>query len=78
MADLFSAGALQKAVEGALDAVPRDKRGALVAVAERRGDAWAAKFVIATRVGDHWTLEGAVSKTSTGPMEAGVRVTATW
>jgi len=55
--------------------VPPGKVGAVVAVANSDGD---VRFAVATKIGDHWTVEGDLARDGGGHVTGRVLVAASW
>lgn len=71
----FSPSALQKAVETeVLAAVPKGKRGALVAVATTEG----VKVAVAARLPEGWQVMGVLEKPFEGALTGTAMVTKSW
>jgi hypothetical protein len=56
------------------DLVPPDRTGATLVVLDPNG----AKAVVATKLGDHWTLAGEASSTWGGDVSGRVLLTGSW
>ena len=76
---IFDADSLKKAVEKELNAIPKGRRGAIVATIGLNGE---VEFRMATRVGENWQL-GAVFKREPASSwkegwSGGIHVSASW
>jgi hypothetical protein len=67
--------AFRASLERALaDVIPKDKRGAVLAVADDKG----ARIAFATRVGNHWELGASAGRSWDGDVSGAVVVQGTW
>lgn len=74
--NLFSDQELRRVVRETLDNadIPGDHKGAFVTVVDDKG----VRAVVAAKVGDHWTVQGAVDHAWSGDLTVGATVQASW
>ena len=71
---IFSAAALQSAIDRAAAVIPEGQDSAIVAHADLDG----ASLSVLVRVADHWTIKAAAVKPWHGPLAAEEEVIASW
>jgi hypothetical protein len=70
----FSDAALQAQVDKVLAGLPADKVGAAVL----HGDLTGVSLTVVAKVGDHWSIDAAASRTWSGSLKAEAEVTYSW
>lgn len=71
---VFSDAKIQEAVDRALSSVPDGKTGAVVAYVNTEG----ASLAVVAKLGDHWSVVGALEKDYTKPLSAEAEVRFAW
>ena len=66
--------AIRDSLSDAFKAVPDNKRGALVVIADEQG----ARAMLAAKLGDNWKVAAGVSKPWDGPVTGSVAIMGTW
>jgi hypothetical protein len=70
----FTDANVQATVDKALESVPKDRKGAIVATVTTRG----ARMAVMGRLGDHWSVVGVLEKPFKGPLVGEAAVAFEW
>lgn len=72
---MFDNSAIQAHIDKALSAVPKDKKGAVVAFIDEKGN---SRLSVAGKLGNDWTIVAEAKKDYHKPIEANAEVVFTW